>query len=167
MTTVNWLRRVMRRDLAALAAQLDAYPNERDVWRPIPGIANAGGTLVLHLAGNVRHFIGAQLGGTGYVRDRAAELSRRDMPRAELRAVAAAAHAEVDDALSRLDDSTLERPYPLAVGGVPLSTGQFLLHLATHLAYHLGQLDYHRRMVTGGGAVPGMQATAALAADGP
>ncbi len=167
MTTVTWLRRVVRRDLTTLAAQLEAYPDERDLWRAVPGIANPGGALVLHLAGNVRHFIGAQLGGTGYVRDRDAEFSRRDVSRAELRDLVAAARAEVDTTLARLDDGALDRPYPLAVGGVSLSAGQFLIHLATHLAYHLGQLDYHRRVVTGGGSVAGMQATSALAPESP
>lgn len=163
MMTPTWLRRVLGRDLATLAAQLDAYRDERDLWRAVPGITNVGGTLVLHLAGNVRHFIGAQLGGSGYVRDREAEFTRRDVPRGELRDSVAAARAEVDTTLARLDDGALDRPYPLAVGGASLSTGQFLVHVATHLAYHLGQLDYHRRVATGGGAVAGMQATAALA----
>lgn len=163
MTTVTWLRRVVRRDLATLAAQLDAYADERDLWRPVPGIANTGGTLVLHLAGNIRHFVGAQLGGTRYVRDRDGEFNRRNVPQAELRDTVAAARAEADRTLAALDENALGRPYPLAVGGVTLSTGQLLIHLATHLAYHLGQLDYHRRVATGGGSVAGMQATSALA----
>lgn len=165
MTTLRWLRLVLVRDLGTLAAQLDAYPDERDLWRAVPGVSNPGGTLVLHLAGNLRHFIGAQLGGTGYVRDRDGEFGRRDVPRAELRDVVAATRSEVDAALGRLDDSSLDRTYPLVVGGVSLTTGQFLIHLATHFAYHLGQLDYHRRAATGGGAVPGMQAMAPLAPD--
>jgi uncharacterized damage-inducible protein DinB len=164
MMTVRWLRRVLRRDLATLQAQLDAYGDEQALWRPVPGIMNSGGTLALHLAGNVRHFIGAQLGGTRYVRDRDAEFTRRDVPRSELRDLVAAARVEVDATLARLDDDALDQPYPVAVGGARLSTGQFLVHLATHFAYHLGQLDYHRRVVTGGGAVPGMQGPAALAA---
>lgn len=166
MTILPWLRRVIRRDLATLAAQLDAYPDDQALWRPVPGITNVGGTLVLHLAGNVRHFVGAQLGGTGYVRDRDGEFNRRDVPRGELRAIVAAARTEADRTLGALGDAALERTYPLAVGGVSLVTGQLLLHLATHFAYHLGQLDYHRRMATGGGAVAGMQAAAALVADG-
>jgi uncharacterized damage-inducible protein DinB len=163
MSTVAWLRRVARRDLQTLAAQLDAYPRDADVWRLMPGVVNSGGTLTLHLAGNVRHFIGAQLGGTGYVRDRDGEFYLRDLPRAKLREIVAAAQAEVDATLDTLTDDALERPYPLAIGGVTLSTGQFLIHLATHFGYHLGQLDYHRRIVSGGGAVVGMQSPAALA----
>lgn len=166
MTTITWVRRLLRRDLAALADQLDAYPEERMLWQAVPGIANTGGTLALHLAGNLRHFIGAQLGGTGYVRDRDAEFGSRDVPRAELKRTIDAAQRETDGTLAKLDAATLDRPYPVAVGGATLTIGQFLLHLAVHFGYHLGQLDYHRRVVSNGASVKGMQSPAALADGG-
>jgi len=71
--TIDDLSRVLVRDLRTLAAELDAYPDDASVWACPPGIPNAAGTLVLHVAGNLRHFVGARMGGTGYVRDRAAE----------------------------------------------------------------------------------------------
>ena len=161
--TIEWLRRIYRRDFASLTAQLDTYPDEESVWKAAPGLANSGGTLAMHLIGNVRHFIGAQLGGSGYVRDRDAEFGARGVPRAELKKSISAALREVDSALATLDPATLDNPYPLAVAGVTLSTGQFLVHLAGHFGYHLGQLDYHRRVVTGGTSVAGMQSPKALA----
>jgi hypothetical protein len=163
MMTITWLRRIYRRDLASLAAQLDAYPDEQSVWKAVPGIANTGGTLAMHLIGNMRHRIGAQLGGSGYRRDRDAEFGARDVPRADLKKTITAAQGEVDGALAKLDPATLDNPYPLAVAGVTLSTGQFLIHLGAHFGYHLGQLDYHRRVVTGGTSVVGMQSPKALA----
>jgi hypothetical protein len=163
MMTIEWLRRTFRRDLASLAAQLDAYPDELSVWKAVPGMANSGGTLAMHLVGNMRHFIGAQLGGSGYVRDRDAEFGARDVSRTELKKTIAAAQGEVDSTLAKLDPATLDNPYPLAVAGVTLSTGQFLVNLGTHFGYHLGQLDYHRRVVTGGTSVAGMQSPKALA----
>ncbi len=163
MMTIEWLRRIFRRDLASLAAQLDAYPDEQSAWKAVPGIANTGGTLAMHLVGNMRHFIGAQLGGSGYVRDRDAEFGARDVPRAELKKTITAAQGEVDSALAKLDPATLDRAYPLAGAGATLSTGQFLVHLATHFGYHLGQLDYHRRVVTGGTSVAGMLSPKTLA----
>jgi uncharacterized damage-inducible protein DinB len=163
MSTITWLRVVFWRDLESLAAEVAAYPDDAALWRAAPGIANPGGTLALHLAGNMRHFIGAELAGTGYVRDRDAEFGTRDLSRAEVRRIVEAARDEVDAALAPLDDGALERPFPVAVAGVTLSTGQFLIHLAAHLGYHLGQLDYHRRITSGGGSVAGMQAVKALA----
>ena len=140
---------VIARDLRALRREVEAYPDERDLWRVVPGIANSGGTLALHLAGNFKHLVGAVLGATGYARDRAAEFSRRDVPRGELLREIDEALDVVDRTLASLGDDALARPFPQAVGGVTVTTGDFLLHLATHLTYHLGQVDYHRRMVTG------------------
>ena len=140
---------VLHRDLAAVRRSVEAYPDDETPWLERPGLPNAGATLVLHLAGNLRHYVGAVLGGTGYVRDRDAEFSRRAVPRTTLLAELDAARQALDAGLARLDDAVLQSPYPERVGGRLLTTGDFLLHLAAHLAYHLGQLDYHRRVVTG------------------
>jgi hypothetical protein len=161
--TVTWIRRAIVRDLDALAAQLAAYPDDTDLWSPVPGVSNVGGTLALHLAGNLRHLIGVQLGSSAYVRDRDREFSARNVSRAEITSEIAAAREEVDQSLRALGESELERDFPLAIGGAQLSTGQVLVHLSAHLAYHLGQIDYHRRVVTGAGSIPGMQSAPALA----
>ncbi len=161
-----WIAALLSRELATLKRELAAYPDDAGPWRAVPGVTNTAGTLALHMAGNLRHFIGAQFGGTGYVRDRDAEFGRRDVPRAELTALADAAIAEIGPALARLSAADLAKPYPLPIGGVRLVTGDFLMHLAVHLAYHLGQVDYHRRMVTGeagsiGAIAPGQLHSAA------
>ena len=157
------LRRILLRDLAALRRELEAYDREEDLWECPPGVTNAPGTLALHLAGNLQHFIGAQLGGTGYVRNREAEFGDRDVPRSVLLLHLDEAATVVDRTLRSLPAQRLADPYPLEVGGARLPTGRFLLHLATHLAYHLGQLDYHRRMVTGGSQGIGAQSVPELA----
>lgn len=151
------IRSVLLRDLRALGREVDTYPSDHLLWHIAPGIANSGGTLVLHLAGNLEHFVGAVLGGTGYVRDREAEFATRDLTRAELhRRIDSAAEA-VDVTLARLSPEQWQAPYPIPVGGRTLATADFLVHLATHLAYHLGQIDYHRRtLVPGSGTVDSM-----------
>jgi hypothetical protein len=146
---VDYLRRVLVRDASTLRDELLAYPQEHLIWTIPPGIKNSAGTLVLHLTGNLQHFVGAQLGGTGYVRNRDAEFSRRDAPRAELLAECAAALDAVRRGLASLGDEALSKPFPVQLAGATLPTGLVLLHMATHLAYHLGQIDYHRRLVTG------------------
>ncbi len=157
------LAALFARDLAALRREIAAYPAESDLWRVAPGIENSAGTLALHVAGNLQHFLGGILGGTGYVRDRAGEFGRRDVPRAELLAEVDRAAAAVREALAGLTPETLVGAYPLAVGGVRVATGDFLTHLATHLAYHLGQVDYHRRLVTGDLSTIGAMAIPELA----
>ena len=160
--TCDFLRRVMIRDLEALREEIRRYPNERDLWTCPAGVVNSAGTLVLHLAGNLRYYIGAQLGGIEYERDRAAEFSDRDVSLTELERRIESAIVAVDEGLRGVCEADLEREYALEVGGVRLSTGLFLTHLATHLAYHLGQVDYHRRMVTGQSEVAGAQSLAQL-----
>ena len=161
MTTTS-VAAILARDLRALRREVEAYPDERQLWQSVPGLPNSCGTLVLHLAGNLRHFVGARLGGTDYVRDRAAEFARRDVPRAELLREIAEAERAVERLASR-GDAALPAAYPDAVGGHRFATDDWLVHLATHLAFHLGQADYHRRAVTGQPRGVGAMAVAELA----
>jgi uncharacterized damage-inducible protein DinB len=153
---------ILRRDLSALHREVDAYPDDASVWAEVPGLPNAAGTLVLHLCGNLRHFIGARLGHTGYVRDREREFSARNLSREVLRAEIADAEAAVHRGLSSLADDALAAPFPDTLANHTYATGDFLLHLCSHFAYHLGQIDYHRRVVTGQNVSVGTMALPAL-----
>jgi uncharacterized damage-inducible protein DinB len=140
---------ILARDLDALTREVNAFPQESELWRVVPGVPNSAGTLALHLAGNLQHFLGAVLGNTGYVRDRPAEFSRRNVSRVELLGEIEAARGAIRSALSSLSPERLASEYPETVAGVRLRTGEYLLHLLTHTAYHLGQIDYLRRVITG------------------
>ena len=140
---------ILDRDLQALAREVSAYPDERALWDTPPGITNSAGTLALHLAGNVRHYFGAPLGRTGYVRDRPTEFASRDVPRTTILAQIEEARAAVRAAAARTTPDRLQEDFPEVVGGVRVVTGEYLIHLVSHFAFHLGQLDYHRRVVTG------------------
>ena len=140
---------VVLRELAAVRRTVEAYPDDASLWAERPGFPNAGGTLVLHLAGNLQHYLGAVLGQSGYRRDRDAEFSRRDVSRAALLGEIEAARQAVERGMAVVSDDMLAAPYPEQIAGRIVATGDFLVHLVTHLAYHLGQLDYHRRVVTG------------------
>jgi hypothetical protein len=159
---VTWVAAVLDRDLRSLHRELEAYPDERQIWQPAPGMANTAGTLALHIAGNLQHFIGAQWGGTGYRRDREAEFGRHDVPRAELVAEVERARSAVAAGLARIRPESLEEDYPLVVVGARLTTADYLIHLCAHAAYHLGQLDTHRRLVTGSTSGVGMVSPAEL-----
>src|SRR2546429_3228453 len=88
----TWIAAILRRDLGALRREIEAYADERDIWRVAPGISNCAGTLALHLGGNIQFFVGAVLAGAGYVRDPHAEIARRGGPPARLLPGNAAAH---------------------------------------------------------------------------
>ncbi len=159
---IQELSTLFLRDLDGLRREIELYPDDAAPWAEIPGLPNRGGTLALHLAGNLRHFVGAILGGSGYVRDRDLEFSARDVPRNELLDKTAAARQEVEAALASLDSGVLETDYPLPLGGRIISTRLFLIHLAVHLTFHLGQIDYHRRAATGDGTSAGVIPLSAL-----
>jgi hypothetical protein len=143
------LAAMLDRDLRALRRELEAYPDERQIWQPVPGLPNAAGTLALHLAGNLQHYVGAALGGSGYVRNREAEFARRDVPRAELIAEIERARAAVAAGLGAVRAEDFDVEFPELIAGCRIRTGDYLVHTAVHLAYHLGQVDAHRRVVTG------------------
>ena len=137
------------RELRTLRREIEAYPDERQIWEQVPGIPNSGGTLALHLAGNLQHYTGARWAGTGYVRDRDAEFARRGVSRSEIIEEIERARAAVAAGLALVDDAMSAEDYPEPIAQARIRTGDYLVHLAMHLAYHLGQLDIHRRVVTG------------------
>jgi hypothetical protein len=143
------LKALYLREIATLERELELYPNDLSLWQALPGMPNVGGTLFLHLAGSLQHFFGATLGGTGYVRDRAAEFSRRDVPRDELKTELGQARAGVLAGFATLEERHLEQMFPVQFADAPFPTRLTLLQFLAHLAYHLGQIDYHRRGVTG------------------
>jgi len=143
------LRTQIARELDGFVREVEAFPDDPSVWAVAPGVTNSVGTLVLHVCGNLQHFVGHVLGGSSYVRDRPREFSETGVSRPELVAGLMTAGAVVDDALSRVSMEQLEADYPEPLAGHTVNTAQFLVHLGAHLAFHLGQAGYLRRVVTG------------------
>ena len=137
------------RDLARLVQELEAFPDSSTLWQIAPGVTNAAGTLALHLEGNLREYIGRQLGHVEYARDRPLEFSQRGVEKVDLIARIESVRVLIPRVIEGLPEEALAATYPEQVVGVPMSTRQFLIHLAGHLNYHLGQINYLRRMTTG------------------
>jgi uncharacterized damage-inducible protein DinB len=135
------------RDLNKLKEELSLYKNEGTIWKTAPGISNSTGNLTLHLIGNLNHFIGATLGGSDYVRDRDAEFAEKYIPRHTLIDNIDATIGVIIDVLGSLSNSDLDKEFPLAIQNKKSSTGNMLIHLFGHLSYHLGQINYHRRLL--------------------
>jgi len=141
------IRSLFNRDLNKLKTEIEAYQNEENLWIIDKSIANSAGNLCLHLVGNINHFIGAQLGNTGYIRHRELEFSLKDVPRAELIEKIEATIAMIDSVLPQLSEEDVKKEYPLVVFESKMTTDYFLIHLVAHLDYHLGQINYHRRLL--------------------
>ena len=143
------MRGVLVRDLKCLRRQVEAYPDERDLWQTPPGVSNSAGNLAMHLAGNIQHFVGMHLGGSSYQRDRDAEFSSRHVSRTELLGAIDASIDAVEQTMPRVTDEQMDKADGIRMGDTTFMTGEFVMHLISHFGYHLGQVDYHRRVVTG------------------
>ncbi|MFV8373258.1 DUF1572 family protein [Flavobacterium sp. LB2P6] len=144
---IESLKTLLNRDLNQLKTEIESYQNESDIWKIQKGIANSAGNLCLHLVGNLNTYIGAEFGKTGYIRNRVLEFSLKDIPRAELIQKIEKTIVVVNNALNTISEAELKMEYPVLVFKNKTSTEYILIHLTVHLAYHLGQINYHRRLL--------------------
>lgn len=149
MATIENIQKLIVRDLDRTVEELGLYKDEANLWLKPEGINNSAGNLMLHLCGNLKHFIGALLGDTGYIRKRDEEFSLKDIPATYLKTNLEETKAVVERTLSGMQDNQLEEDFPIEMFGSKQTIGFMLLHLATHLNYHLGQINYHRRLLEG------------------
>ena len=143
----NLLIEIFERDLNKLIVEINSYENEDDLWIKTENIPNSAGNLCLHLLGNLNHYIGATLGDSGYVRKRDEEFSTESVSRNELIAQIEKTLEVVKNSLNKLSDDDLEKTYPLQEGHEPSKTDSALLKILAHFSYHLGQINYHRRLL--------------------
>jgi hypothetical protein len=144
---VQELRKVFIKDLQKLKEEIGLYRNEQNLWKIEKNIANSGGNLCLHLVGNLNTYIGKEIGKTGYVRNRDQEFSLKNIPQKELVNMVDNTITMLDKVMKSLIDEQLDAEYPVLVLKEKTSTGYFLFHLSSHLGYHLGQINYHRRLI--------------------
>ncbi|MDF2851193.1 MULTISPECIES: DinB family protein [Sphingobacterium] len=144
---IETLKSLFQRDLNRLRDEISLYKQEGNIWLIEPNIANSAGNLCLHLIGNLHTYIGAEIGKTGYIRDRAAEFSLKDIPRIRLIDQINDTIDVVTRSLDLLSEENLQEIYPILVFEEKTTTQYLLVHLTTHLTYHLGQINYHRRLL--------------------
>lgn len=142
------LIQLYERDLDILRAEIEKYDDETTLWKTAGEVSNSAGNLALHLVGNLNHFIGGVLGDSGYIRDRDAEFADKEVSRREILDSIDRTKPILLETIKNLSEEKLAGTYPLEVFGRPMTTEYFLVHLATHFNYHLGQLNYHRRLLS-------------------
>lgn len=141
------IQKVILRDLDKLEKEIALYPDTASLWKVEKSIANPAGNLCLHLCGNLQYYIGAVLGNSGYTRDREKEFSIKNVSAKDLVLQIIATKQTVRETFEKMSPAILETPYPVDVFGEPMTIQFFLIHLAGHLNYHLGQVNYHRRLL--------------------
>lgn len=141
------LKSLYTRDLNKLKTEIESYQNEEALWKIDKNILNSAGNLCLHLVGNLNHFIGAILGNSGYIRNRELEFSLKNIAKSELIQQVEGTLNVIISTLDQLSEEDLAKEYPIEALGYPMITEYFLIHLFGHLGYHLGQINYHRRLL--------------------
>ncbi len=144
---IETLKILFTRDLERLKREVELYVNENNLWIVEKDITNSAGNLCLHLIGNLNTYIGKEIGGFNYVRNRALEFSAKNIPKVELVKKIDETIMIVDSALGKLTEEDLLKEYPIIVFDKSTTTEYLLVHLTTHLTYHLGQINYHRRLL--------------------
>jgi uncharacterized damage-inducible protein DinB len=147
MQTIQHLIAIYERDLNKLKVEIQSYESEEKLWVIDGNINNSAGNLCLHLIGNLNHFIGTILGKTDYVRNREDEFLLKNIPQSQLIADIEKTSEVIKTVLPQITEEQFDKEYPVEVFGHPMTTGYFLIHLAVHLGYHLGQVNYHRRLL--------------------
>lgn len=141
------LAKLYQKDLEKLKTEISSFKDEKNVWNISGDIKNSAGNLCLHLCGNLQHFVGAVLGNSGYARNRDAEFTKKNVPVKELIAEIDLTIKVVKQTIESLPETKLNDIYPSNIFGEGTTIRMFLIHLIAHLNYHLGQINYHRRLL--------------------
>lgn len=145
---IETLKTLFNKDLQKLKKEIESYSDEKNMWQIEKAIANSGGNLCLHLLGNLNAYIGVGLAGSNYQRHRDLEFSLKDIPKEELLQRIEATILVVNGGLNNLKENQLQNDFPIVIwDNKPATVEYTLILLATHLNYHLGQINYHRRLL--------------------
>ena len=144
---IEILKKIYQSDLDKLKTEITSYRKEENLWKISGDIKNTAGNLCLHLCGNLQHFIGAVLGNSGYVRKRDEEFSKKNVPIRELVTEIELTIEILKKTFAEMKEDDPQKIYPINVFGYEMTTEYLLTHMATHFSYHLGQINYHRRLL--------------------
>ena len=143
---IQSLHIIFKTELLKLKTEIEMYQQESNLWQNQNGTLNAAGNLCLHLIGNLNTYIGVGLAKTDYIRQRDLEFSLRDVPRTQLLDMITQTILVVENGLDNLTEDDFSADFPIVIWDTPTTTGYTLIQLATHLKYHLGQINYHRKL---------------------
>lgn len=144
---IKSLKLLFERDLEKLKQEVESYSSEEKLWVVDKNISNSGGNLCLHLLGNLNTYIGTGIGNTGYIRQRELEFSQKNIARSLLLESIEETKKMIQSTLNSITEEKLQEIYPKEIRDEGDTVFHFLIHLESHLNYHLGQINYHRRLL--------------------
>ena len=140
---------LFERDIEQLKKEILAYDEDDTLWATDGDIKNSAGNLALHICGNLQHFVGRMIGNSDYERQRDKEFSDKNVPTAELIALIDTSKKVVTDTITKLSSEDMKQDDPKEYYKRDMNVEHFLMHLYGHLCYHMGQINYHRRLLKG------------------
>lgn len=149
MTTTEQYIWLFRKGLNQIKEELLAYADEETLWIVEAAIKNSAGNLAQHLVGNLKLFVGKVMGGIDYKRERDREFNERQFTRAQLIDLLEETAVIIERSLRGKDAAFLDIAFPPEAVAIKddQTNGFMLTYLYAHLNYHLGQINYHRRLI--------------------
>jgi uncharacterized damage-inducible protein DinB len=144
---ISFIKTIITRDLQTLKKELNIGIKNHQLWKVYPGITNSIGNLTLHICGNLRHFIGNVIGNSGYQRDRDAEFTNNSATINELQSLIDKTIEEISTAMDKISKNSASEDYHVEIGGNRMKNNEAVIYLISHLGYHLGQVNYLRRII--------------------
>lgn len=145
---MNYIASQYQKYLDNLLKEISQYQNEADLWKLTGDLKNSPANLALHLCGNLKHNIGAVIGKNGFIRERDLEFSTKGISKADIIKEIESTEDIVIPVLDSLTDDDLIDPFPEASHGEDQTIYDALIRLALHMGYHVGQINYHRRIIS-------------------
>lgn len=144
---INTFIQFYQKGLQDLRQEATQFKSEELLWKTLPGVKNSCGNLFLHLIGNLNYFIGAQMGNTGYVRNRDLEFSAKDVPVHEIIKQIEALETIIPTVLQSKSEGWLAEEFLMEFLGAKQKNEFMITQMLVHLNYHCGQINYLRRML--------------------
>jgi hypothetical protein len=143
----NILANFYERDIRKLIEEVNLFKNEEDLWKIAGNVKNSCGNLVLHIIGGLNYFIGSTLAQTGYVRNRDEEFTKKGVERKKLVTQLEELIPMINKTLNALTEEQMQADYAIFFDEPNTSYSYVLVQLLLHLNYHLGQVNYLRRIL--------------------
>lgn len=141
-----WYKNEFVINLNKIKDNILAFENENDIWGKLGRISNSPANLALHICGNLKHNIGAAIGNSGYQRERDTEFTKSNLSRNDVIAEIDSTIEMIEPVLYKLKPEDLNKPFPGKGHEEGQTIGTILVKIAIHMGYHLGQINYHRRI---------------------
>lgn len=138
---------LFQRDIDKLIEEINLFKKEKNIWKIKGTVKNTAGNLTLHLLGNLNHFIGRTLGHTDYIRRREDEFSIKGIPREKLVTDLILLKETIKNSLEKISIEDMKKEFPLKIKEEVLTVELMLIFLLNHFNYHLGQVNYLRRLI--------------------